>query len=716
MLLSAGCVTPGPPTPDSKEVDGFEIEGEKKLKESDIKEKVVTNVSPLLSGILPWIWPQEWFDPIAWQADLRRIQRFYEANGYYQARVLEDVVTDTKPQHVKLLVRLREGEPARVNTVDLIGLEALPPDMVTGVVSDLPLKTGDIFLEDSWSKTKALLGSRLRELGFAEVVVAGEALVDADAARVDLQLTVTPGQRYHFGKTFVATDPNAQVPPKLIADIAAPDLKPDAWFSESAMAEAQARVFQMGVFAGAKVNRGAPDREAGTVPVVIDVREAAFRSIRIGGGFGGDLVRNEVRGIFEYTNRNLGFSRWFLKNSYLDRLTLKAKLGLAFLPNVVEVARSAPNSKWGPIWRLYAEYEVPRVFEVRTLSFQSSADLLRTLDNSYNYDALELKIGFIWRPRTDVTIFPSLNANGFLLYTPLELRETAPSGAINCPQFPNVCVVGFFDVNAEFDRRDNKLEPKNGFYAALDTAVGLSQTSQVRPFFKVTPEARGYVSFGKDQQFTLAGRAKFGMLLAPENDTPIIVRYFSGGSNMRGFYQRRLSPQIAVPAFRQDLDANNKPYGPVRPFYTEGTTLPLGGSGLLEAAVELRWAVSENWILAIFNDWGLVTATPIGATTDWGQSLYTAVGFGVRYRTPLGPIRVDIGVRLPFVGGPQKVTNLSGTDNGQVKQVLSAPGCFFGLGSGRPFDQPLEPGAAPGAYGGAPDNLCSAHLSIGEAF
>jgi hypothetical protein len=54
---------------------------------------------------------------------------------------------------------------------------------------------------------------------------------------------------------------------------------------------------------------------------------------------------------------------------------------------------------------------------------------------------------------------------------------------------------------------------------------------------------------------------------------------------------------------------------------------------------------------------------------------------------------------------------------GQVKQVLSAPGCFLGIGSGRPLDQsPLVAGATPGAYGGSPDNLCSAHLSIGEAF
>ena len=709
-LALGGCATM-PPSPDAMEVDDLDIEGEDKLKEADLKEKIVTGESSWLPPWVPFFGRLEWFDPVTWQADLRRIQRFYEANGYYQARVLEDVVTEVRPRHVKLLVKLREGEPARVNTVDILGLEALPPEMQAEVVKSLPLATGDIFLEDSWARTKALLSLRLRELGFAEVMVTGEALVDAEAARVDLTLTIVPGLRYRFGKLFVATDPGAQVPAKAIADQASPDFPEGSWFSESAMSAAQSRVFQMGVFAGVKVNRGIPDRGEATVPIVIDVKEAPFRSLRFGGGLGGDLIRQEVRGIIEYTDRNLGLSRVFFKNSRLDRLTLKLKVGYAFLPNVVDVFRATALAKHGPTGRLFAEYEVPRMFEIRTLSFQGSVDVVRTLDNTYDYWALDVKLGAVWRPRIDLTIFPSLNFNGFLLQTPLELRDTAPAGAIGCPEFPDICWVTSFDLNAELDKRDNRLEPKEGFYLALNAAVGVSSAIRVRPFFKVTPEARGYVSFGKDKQFTLAGRVKFGMLLAPQNDTPIVVRYFSGGAGMRGFQQRRLSPQIAV------LTGDDLPSCPTRTKIEgpdacpkDGTTLPIGGAGLLEGAVELRWAFSENWVLAIFNDWGLVAAQPVGTPgQDLGQSLYTAVGLGVRYRTPLGPIRVDLAFRMPL-GGPQPVTNDDGAS------FKSAPGCFFGAGSGLPIGDPYSRASTAAAFAGSPDNLCSAHLSIGEAF
>ena len=141
LVAAVGCATV-PIPPDAKEIDTFDIEGEKQLSESDIKEKIVTTVSPWLPTWLPGVEPQ-WFDPITWQADLRRIQRFYEANGYYQARVLEDVVTEPKPKHIKLLVRLREGDAARIETLAIVGLEELPGEQQKTATGDLPLQLGE---------------------------------------------------------------------------------------------------------------------------------------------------------------------------------------------------------------------------------------------------------------------------------------------------------------------------------------------------------------------------------------------------------------------------------------------------------------------------------------------------------------------------------------------------------------------------------------------
>lgn len=696
----AGCAHT-PPSPDAQEVDELTLEGARQLPPAAVKEHIVTSESSWWPSWVPLLGRVGWFEPTTWQADLRRITRYYEAHGYYQARVLEEqVLPAQRAGHVKLLVRLREGDPARVASLAIGGLDGLTPEQRATVLDKLPLKVGDIFLEDAWARTRSLLAARLRELGYAEAVLKAEAVVDAEAARVDATVEVTAGLRYRFGKVLVATDAAPQVPPRIIAEVASPDVKPGDWFSEAALAEAQARVYQMGVFGAVKVNRGAPDPERGTVPVVIDVREAPFHGVRLGAGFAGDLIRNEVRVVGEYTNRNLGLARLFDRTSLLDRLTLKAKLGWAVVPDVVTAIRCAAGStqvtgcssvKQGPIARLFAEYEVPRIFNQRTLGLRSSVDLSRALDNAYDYFGGEAKLGLDWRPRLELIISPSVNFDAFFLSSPVGVGSTAPTAAIGCPQLPAACLVGYVGLRVEYDRRDQRLEPRQGYYLALDLQGGLSQVRALVPYARAVPEARGYLSFGPEKNVTVAGKLKLGTLLAPGNETSIVSRFFSGGSDMRGFSTRRLSPMVAV--------AGKDPAG--APDYAHGQALSVGGSGLAEASLEVRWNLSETWVLAVFNDWGLVTSEPLGLAPDFFSNLYAAVGLGVRYRTPLGPIRLDLAYRLPL-GRPQSVTQAS--DAAPPVQVTPNGGCFFGLGKS---DAP---------YAGSPENLCAFHLSVGEAF
>jgi translocation and assembly module TamA len=712
--LLGGCVH-APPTPDSREVESLTIEGTKQLDEDELKKKLLTGPSSWVPGWVPVLGHTDWFDPSAWQADLRRISRFYEANGYYQARLLDEDVSITPDNKVKLTVKLREGAPALIASLALEGLDALSAEQRATVTADLPLQLKAPFIEEKWTATKLLLASRLRELGYATAVVVGEALVDADAARVDITLTATPGTRFHFGKVFVATDSGAQVPARLIADVASPDVKPGDWFSESALQEAQGHVFQMGVFSGVKVNRGAPDTDKGEVPVVIDVREAPFNSARVGFGLGGDLIRQEVRVVGEYTNRNLGLSRLFSPDARLDRLTIKGKLGWTFLPTVWDVAAGNPAAKNGPTARILTEYEVPRLFGLRTLTFQGSLELSRMLDAAYDYFGGEAKLGVVWRPRRDVSVFPSLNFDAYVLNTQVSVRDNVPPAVLGCP-LNAACIISYIDLTADFDRRDEPLAAKEGFYFAVSVQAGLASTSSVKPYLRIVPEARGYVSFGKDKRVTLAAKVRVGTLISTDEDTPVVARFFSGGSNMRGFSTRRLSPQVAVPKSVQIDDPScPSPSAPVQPSgcprkiaaydYNDGETLPIGGNGLAEASLELRWNVWGDLVLAVFTDWGLVTAAPLGPKTNLATQLYAAVGLGVRYKTPLGPIRLDLGVRLPFIGQPIEL------QTGDVKLFKSNPGCFFNTFAAAPVAQAT---ALP--YAGSPDNLCNVHLSIGEAF
>ncbi len=702
LAFVAGACAGAPPTPDSQRVDRLDLEGPKALSAGDIKEKIVTTESSWLPEWVPLLGHAGWFDPTSWQADLRRITRFYEANGFYQAHILEDLVTETKPGHVKLLVKLREGAPARVTSLRISGV----PDGRADVLEGLPIREGDIFLEERWHTLKTLVAARLREAGYAETVVTGEALVNADAGKVELSVEVASGPRYHFGQVFVATDPGSKVPAKFIADQVSGELNRKDYFSESALGLAQARLFQLGVFAGVKVNRGAPEREAGEVPIVIDVREAPFRSLRVGGGVSADSIRQEVRGVLEYTDRNLGFARLFSKNALLDRLSVKTKLGVAFLPTIVSVVQDRPDAKYGPIGRILTEYEVPRVLGLKNVSLQSSLDLSRVLDTAFDYFGGDLKVGVLWRARPDLTVFPSVNLDTYFLRTPIELNTSAASAAVGCPTVPQACVIGFLDALVEFDRRDNRLEPTQGFYAALDVSAGLFQTNALTPFAKFVPEIRGYWSPDREHKFTIASKLRAGTLLAAGNETPIVARFFSGGSMMRGFNQRRLSPLTAVPSLVSGDTCRGTGQNTCFDYY-HGAALPVGGQGLLEFSLEARWNFWGDFLVAVFTDWGLVTSKPLGRDTDFTKDLYAAVGFGFRYKLPIGPVRLDLALRVPGIGGPREVAQAT---TGRTAYFHNNGGCF-GLGN-----RNIGNDAVAAAYSGAPEDSCNFHLTIGEAF
>src|SRR4051794_6874524 len=91
--LSCGATDPES-RPDGPVIDSFHIEGTQALKERELKKKVLTEDSFL--PWLPFFGHEGRFDQNAWTADQRRVERYYQAHGFYQARVVDDQVKETK--------------------------------------------------------------------------------------------------------------------------------------------------------------------------------------------------------------------------------------------------------------------------------------------------------------------------------------------------------------------------------------------------------------------------------------------------------------------------------------------------------------------------------------------------------------------------------------------------------------------------------------------
>jgi translocation and assembly module TamA len=177
-----------------------------------------------------------------------------------------------------------------------------------------------------------------------------------------------------------------------------------------------------------------------------------------------------------------------------------------------------------------------------------------------------------------------------------------------------------------------------------------------------------------------------------------VIRFYGGGANsMRGFSERRLSPLLAAPV------PNTNP-----PVTCSGTsssagceTVPIGGNGMFTGSFEARYSVLENVRVASFVDVGQVTSGLFGFGDLPG--VQWAVGLGVRYLTPIGPIRLDLARRLPFGTLPALYTINPATGAINQPQPYAVDESCFGFFGSHP-NTPVTDGA------------CTLQISIGEAF
>lgn len=183
----------------------------------------------------------------------------------------------------------------------------------------------------------------------------------------------------------------------------------------------------------------------------------------------------------------------------------------------------------------------------------------------------------------------------------------------------NYTLIGL-PVGATLDTSDDLLNPTRGGRTQLRLTPYLESLGSTLSFYSMTARHSHYVALDQAHDFILAGRAALGAVVgASTANLPADKRLYSGGSgSVRGYGLQKIGP----------LDASDD---------------PLGGSSLLEFGAELRWRVYGDFGIVPFIDAGQVYGDE---TPDFSQDLQWAAGLGLRYFTPIGPIRADIALPL----------------------------------------------------------------------
>jgi len=384
------------------------------------------------------------------------------------------------------------------------------------------------------------------------------------------------------------------------------------------------------------------------------VREAPFRTVRVGPSIGVEANRWDVALVAGWTHRN-----WL---GDLRKLSFDARLGYAWLPSIFAAREQ------GPVALLTGEFQQPNVIR-RRVDFTARVELERGLQEGYAFTSERFRLGLPVRFGRRFSVIPSYN---------LELYQLDLRGGITGPeregtellfQCPGGCVLSYLEQRVTLDLRDDPLDTHKGVYASVALQEGFQFRGRGFRYLRLLPEVRGFLPLGP--QVVLAGRLRLGILRATSDENPpIVARFKSGGPLfMRGYYTNRLSP-VAL---------------------RDGDVTPVGGDRLIDGSLELRAPLAGNWGGALFADLGNVSFAaldPLGL-----ERLQYAVGAGLRYETLFGPVRIDLALRVP--------TSIRPWDQPGVPLVQADAQGNVIRAEGAPLHH--EP-------------FVSVHLSLGEAF
>lgn len=668
-LSSVACATFNPYAPHPCDrpdlsgcvVEGVGVVGNRNVPDGDIKEKIATaESSHALAGVFENIpilslWDRltvdyERLDPFVLERDLARVERFYRARGYYEAHARAGRVLKEGTDRVRVEVVVDEGEPVLVGKVSIVWEDgSVPPRPVKAAVERAEAREKRpkaVFTEADFESTKKRMARAMTSRGYAHAAVEGKGQVDLLTHRADITYTARLGPPCTFGP--ITIQGLGELPEQRLR--AALGIKEGQVYSSSKLQAAEAALSSFGVLGSADAvpDLGPPDRTV--IPVVFQVTPTPLKTAKVGGG--AELgSRIEAHLVFGWENKNFFGG--------LRRFSIEAKPAAVFYPYTLNSLFSPQPDTFHvlPELRVHSELTQPGFIEARTRGLVNlSANVYRLITGDVDKEIvgyLEFagKTGMereFWDRRVSLGLyfnFQNEQPFSYRHYAPVD-----PKTGFQAVNIPYAQALATLDMRNGESGKPDPVNPHSGFYFSTDMQGAWIDAQDLR----IKPELRGYIPIAK--HVTLAVRVATGFLIplggalktgptSPPADPAQASAYgrylqilqfrgfYSGGTNSnRGYGYNGVGPHEIVTF--------------VSPTLPNGSALPIatGGVALWESSLELRFPIFDKLGAALFLDGSDVTRSVQEMNL---KAPHLSTGLGLRYKTPVGPFRVDIGVRIP---------------------------------------------------------------------
>ena len=612
-------------------VTSVSVGGNTHLPESRLKPSVAVTEKH-------WFSPGKYSDQLV-RSSVKNLKAVYASEGFSSVQVAPAVAR--KDGNVQVSFRVTEGPRDIVNSLTIKGARTFPQSKFAP--DGLKVAAGEPYSQLHVEADRASIVAHYLEAGYLNASFRETAteVSKQEPHRINVVYHIDEGPQVATGELVTLGREHTQ---QRLIDEDASSLKTGAPLTETELLTAGSKLYDhTGVFDWAEVD---PRREITTQTnedVLLKVHEAKRNEFTYSLGFevierGGSIPSGTVtvpglppigvptsftadettfygpRGTVQYTRNNLrGKGESLELTAFAGRLDQRG--------NVYYID---PNFRWSP-WRATVSASIERNEENPIFSSQielGSVQLQRALDKAKK-DILFARYSF---SKTDLTrvLIPML-----------------------VPEEDQHVRLSTLAVNLTRDTRDNALDEHKGMLDSIEADFNTTKLGSSVDFAKLTAQAAYYKE--KFHRIVWANSIRIG-LASPFNGSfvPLSEEFFSGGGNtLRGFPLDGAGPQRKVE---------------VCPNGTTGCnvfiTVPSGGKELLIVNAEARIPLPlKNGLTVVpFYDGGNVfTAVGFGGFSS-AYPYSNNVGLGLRYSTPVGPIRVDLGRNLNPIDGI-KATN-----------------------------------------------------------
>ncbi len=557
--------------------------------------------------------------------DEEAITNLYKANGFRDVKVASSVVNDYKgkPNQIAVNFTINQGQQWTISELKLVGVNRLNADLIKGHLSS---GAGQPFSDVNIASDRNAVLTQYSLNGFPKTAFQYQITPAAQTHQVVLTYQITEGPQQFVRDVLVLGlhRTRRDVVEQRIS------VRPGDPLSLAAVSEGQRRLYNLGVFS--RINAGVQDPDGNTIQkhVFYDLSEANRYNLNI--GFGAEIAR------FGSTTTNLNSAAG--SNGFSPRLSVDiSRLNLFGTDHTVTLRTLLSN-----------------IEQRAALSFFDP--------NLFNSDGQTLTVSGLYDNSRDVQTFSSKRQEASVqvsrrLSKPSTLslqfayRRVSTSNVVIPALLISTLLqpvrIGIVSANYVQDRRDNPADAHRGIYNTLNVSVASSYLGSQRSFTKVLARNATYTRIGANLVF--ARQTTFGVItpfnypvgVGPINAVPLPERFFGGGSiTDRGFGENQAGPR--------DIGVPNANTGTT----SQATGFPLGGNAVLFNNLELRFPLlGENISGVLFEDAGNVYQNLNNISFRYHQNnlqdfnyMVQAPGFGIRYKTPLGPVRVDLAYTL----------------------------------------------------------------------